>query len=82
MAMMRDLKILGAHNVNEGRRRGLTGKTLMSKVVSAYEQFRQDGLIPASYEVVFGHGWKLPQASQKAETDGSVHIPLSEIKRR
>jgi len=82
MAMMRDLKILGAHNVNEGRRRGLTGKTLMNKVVNAYEGFRRDGQIPASYEVVFGHGWKLPRAGQQTEADGSVHIPLSEIKRR
>jgi malonyl-CoA O-methyltransferase len=82
MAMMRDLKILGAHNVNEGRRRGLTGKTLMNKVVSAYEGFRRDGQIPASYEVVFGHGWKLPQGTQQTNADGTVHIPLSEIKRR
>jgi malonyl-CoA O-methyltransferase len=82
MAMMRDLKILGAHNVNEGRRRGLTGKRLMSRVINAYEAFRKDGQIPASYEVVFGHGWKLSQATQRTEADGSVHIPLSEIKRR
>jgi malonyl-CoA O-methyltransferase len=82
MAMMRDLKILGAHNVNEGRRRGLTGKSLMNRVINAYEAFRKEGQIPASYEVVFGHGWKLPQSTQQREADGSVHIPLSEIKRR
>lgn len=82
MAMMRDLKILGARNVNEGRRRGLTGKKLMRQVISEYERFRLEGLIPASYEVVFGHGWKLPQAGHQATADGSVHIPLSEIQRR
>lgn len=82
MSMMRDLKILGAHNVNQGRRRGLTGKNVMQNVITAYEQFRRDGLLPASYEVVFGHGWKLPQPSQQASADGSVHIPISEIQRR
>ena len=82
MAMMRDLKILGAHNVNQGRRRGLTGKNLMRQVVAEYENFRIEGLIPASYEVVFGHGWKLQQAGQRAAADGSVNIPLSEIQRR
>lgn len=82
MAMMRDLKILGARNVNEGRRRGLTGKKLMRRVITEYETFRIDGLIPASYEVVFGHGWKMPDASQKPAADGSVHIPISEIQRR
>lgn len=82
MAMMRDLKILGAHNVNEGRRRGLTGKNVMKKVIAAYEEFRRDDLIPASYEVVFGHGWKLPKAGQHKSADGSVYVPLSEIQRR
>jgi len=82
MAMMRDLKILGAHNVNEGRRRGLTGKNVMKDVLTAYEQFRNEGLIPASYEVVFGHGWKLTQQSQKQAEDGSVHVSINEIQRR
>lgn len=82
MAMMRDLKILGAHNVNEGRRRGLTGKNVMKNVISAYENFRREGLIPASYEVVFGHGWKLPQQGQQQAADGSVHIPMEAIQKR
>jgi malonyl-CoA O-methyltransferase len=82
MAMMRDLKILGAHNVNEGRNRGLTGKEKMRKVIAEYESFRLEGLIPASYEVVFGHGWKLPQSGHQQQADGSVHVPVSEIQRR
>lgn len=82
MSMMRDLKILGAHNVNEGRRRGLTGKNVMKNVITAYEQFRRDGLLPASYEVVFGHGWKLQQAGQQHAEDGSVHVSINEIQRR
>lgn len=82
MAMMRDLKILGAHNVNEGRRRGLTGKNVMKNVITAYEKFRREGLIPASYEVVFGHGWKLAQAGQQQAEDGSVHVSIDEIQRR
>lgn len=82
MAMMRDLKILGAHNVNEGRRRGLTGKNVMKNVITAYEKFRREGLIPASYEVVFGHGWKLTQAGQQQAEDGSVHVSIDEIQRR
>ncbi|MED5509868.1 MAG: malonyl-ACP O-methyltransferase BioC [Pseudomonadota bacterium] len=82
MAMMRDLKMLGARNVNEGRRRGLTGKQLMRQVIAECEKFRIEGLIPASYEVVYGHGWKLQQAGQRPAADGSVHIPLNEIQRR
>jgi malonyl-CoA O-methyltransferase len=82
MAMMRDLKILGAHNVNQGRRRGLTGKKLMKDVIAAYEKFRTADQLPASYEVVFGHGWKVASSGQHAEADGSVRIPMEEIQRR
>ncbi len=53
--LMKDLKTLGAHNVTEGRRRGLTGKTALQKVINTYEQFRNDnGLLPASYQVIYG----------------------------
>jgi malonyl-CoA O-methyltransferase len=81
MTVMRDLKILGARNVNEGRRRGLTGKQLMQKVISSYETFRQADGLPASYEVIFGHAWKLAQSGQCRADDDSVYIPISEIKR-
>jgi malonyl-CoA O-methyltransferase len=73
--LMRDLKILGAHNVTAGRPRGLTGKGRMAAMRAAYEQFRVDGLLPASYEVVYGHAWAPDQAP------GSVAIPVSEIGR-
>jgi len=55
--LMRDLKILGAHNVTQGRHRGLTGKGRLQAMSRAYERFRADGLLPASYEVVYGHAW-------------------------
>ena len=55
--IMRDLKQLGAHNATHGRPRSLTGKGRMAAMRAAYEQFRRDGLLPASYEVVYGHAW-------------------------
>jgi malonyl-CoA O-methyltransferase len=55
--LMMDLKELGAHNINKGRRRGLTGKEMFKTLIDAYEYFRQDGLLPASYEVIYGHVW-------------------------
>jgi malonyl-CoA O-methyltransferase len=55
--LMRDLKLLGAHNVTRDRPRGLTGKGRLQAMQRAYEQFRVDGLLPASYEVVYGHAW-------------------------
>ena len=55
--LMQDLKHIGAHNVTSGRPRGLTGKRHLQQLVEAYEPFREDGVLPASYEVVYGHAW-------------------------
>jgi len=54
MTLMRDLKTLGAHNVNKGRRRGLTGKKALQQMIESYEQFRdEDNVLPASYDVIY-----------------------------
>jgi len=55
--LMRELKQIGAHNVTGGRPRGLTGKRRIQQLVEAYEQFRSNGVLPASYEIVNGHAW-------------------------
>ena len=55
--LMRELKQVGAHNVTAGRSRGLTGKARMQRLVAAYEDYRSDGVLPASYEIVNGHAW-------------------------
>jgi malonyl-CoA O-methyltransferase len=78
---MKDLKILGARNVNSGRRSGLTGKHAIQQVSDYYEQFRNEGLLPASYEVIYGHAWGGIQVEQRQQDDGSIHIPMSQIKR-
>jgi len=56
--LMRDLKAIGAHNATQGRPRGLTGRARLTAVTAAYEAFRRDGKLPATFEVVYGHAWK------------------------
>ena len=56
--LMRDLKSIGARNLTRGRPMTLSGKSLMAKVAQAYEAFREDGKLPATFEVVYGHAWK------------------------
>ena len=48
-----DLKAIGAHNINSGRPDGLTGKRKLKKMLAAYESFRCDDKLPASYEIIF-----------------------------
>ncbi|MCP4126745.1 MAG: malonyl-[acyl-carrier protein] O-methyltransferase BioC, partial [Gammaproteobacteria bacterium] len=75
--LMQDLKVLGAHNVNRDRSRGLTGKNRMLAMRESYEQFRCEGKLPASYEVIYGHAW-VPDQPQE---DGVTMVPISNIKR-
>lgn len=49
-----DLKAIGAHNVTSGRPRGLTGPRKFAAMQAAYETFRREGRLPATYEVIFG----------------------------
>ncbi|MCK5640701.1 MAG: malonyl-ACP O-methyltransferase BioC [Gammaproteobacteria bacterium] len=79
--LFRDLKQLGAHNVNDGRPRGLTGKARLETVTQAYEKFRQEGVLPASYEVIYGHAW-VPEATpqQKKDNDGTVVVSLDQVR--
>jgi malonyl-CoA O-methyltransferase len=81
MALMKDLKVLGAHNVNRDRRRGLTGKHAIAQVQTAYEVFRQENVLPATYEVIYGHAWAGTR-TQQVSNDGAVRVPIDQIKRK
>lgn len=52
--LLNELKTLGAHNVNRNRPAGLTGRRALQGMLRAYEHYRQDGTLPATYEVYFG----------------------------
>lgn len=54
--LMRDLKAIGAHNVNAGRRRSLTGRRRLGAMTAAYEAFREPQGLPATYDVIYGCG--------------------------
>lgn len=51
--LTRELKALGAHNVNRGQPEGLTGRHKIQALKAAYETYRQAGLLPATYEVFY-----------------------------
>ena len=53
MALMRELKGIGAHNVLASRNRKTTSKTSMQAMISAYEKSRVNGVTPATYEIIF-----------------------------
>jgi malonyl-CoA O-methyltransferase len=60
MDVARDLQAIGARNAMPGRPRGLSGRHRWERVVAAYEALRRNGVLPATYEVIYGHAWKVP----------------------
>jgi malonyl-CoA O-methyltransferase len=52
-SLTHELKALGAHNINPGRPGGLTGRVRIQALIDAYETFRQEKGLPATYQVVY-----------------------------
>jgi len=78
LTLMRDLKAIGAHNVTAGRAMGLMGRGRLARMSAAYEAFRHEGRLPATYEVVFGQAWGRSGEPAARET----RIPVSAIGKR
>ncbi|MBV1908296.1 MAG: malonyl-ACP O-methyltransferase BioC [Kangiellaceae bacterium] len=75
LGLMKDLKAIGAHNLDQNRSRGLLGKSKFKRLENHYESFRwDDGQLPATYEVVYGHAWK-----KKGKPKGDYHTYPVEV---
>lgn len=56
--LFKDLKGIGAHNMNQGRPAGLMSKGAWQAMTKAYQTFCNEKLqYPVTYEALFGHGW-------------------------
>lgn len=64
-AVMQDLRDIGAHNATQGRAHGMMGKSKWSRIVQNYETLRREGKLPATFEIIYGHAWKvMPRLTQ------------------
>lgn len=80
--LMQDLKAIGARNATEGRAKGLTGKSRLRRMNEAYESFRKDGRLPATYEVVYGAAWGPAGRPATSVIAGEARVPVGSIRRR
>jgi len=81
--LMGDLKTLGAGNATAGRARGMTGKARLAAMRDAYEQFRVDGRLPATWEVIYGHAWAPEARPDSRQTGPGVSVvSVERIRRR
>ncbi|MEH3022031.1 MAG: malonyl-ACP O-methyltransferase BioC [Pseudomonas oryzihabitans] len=51
-ALTQHLKAVGAHNLNQGRPQGLTGRQRLAAFTQAYERLREPAGLPATYQVI------------------------------
>lgn len=55
--LMQDLRDIGANVTANGHRQGLLTRNMLKQLREAYEMYRQDEVLPATYEIVYGHAW-------------------------
>jgi malonyl-CoA O-methyltransferase len=82
LALMRDLKAIGARNATAGRPRALAGRARLTRVQAAYETFRRGGQLPATYEVIYGASWGAAGRSARPVSGGETVIAPGSIRRR
>ncbi len=61
--LTRELKALGAHNINSGKQEGLTGRARLFSFKNAYESFRTPQGLPATYDVIYLTAHKINSSS-------------------
>ena len=70
--LLRDLKAIGATNAASNRHRGLTGKHRLRALIEAYEKFRRNDRVPATYEVIYGTAFGPAEGQPRKTPSGDV----------
>lgn len=79
--LMAELKAIGAHNLNAGRPRGLTGRGAFARMNAGYERLREARGLPATWQVVYAAAWA-GQAQAAAPVSPEAVIPVESLRRR
>jgi len=77
--MLEELRSADSGCAMRARRHGLTGRGAWEKARKAYESLRSDGRLPATFEIVYGHAWKVPA---KQAADGRAIIRFDTPRRK
>ncbi len=77
--MLGELRAAGSGCAMKARRHGLTGRRAWVQARAAYEVLRCDGKLPATFEIVYGHAWKV---APKQTADGRAIIRFDTPRRK
>ena len=78
--VMMDLKNIGANTPVKNSSHGLVTPRKLQRVLDAYEGFRVEAVVPATYEVVYGHAWKSESSVTQKSGTKEFSISLDQFK--
>jgi malonyl-CoA O-methyltransferase len=79
--LMHELRAIGATNADTRRQRSLTGRGRLQRVAAAYERFRRDDVLPATYEVVYAHAFAPEPGQPRRTPQGDVaSFPIERLR--
>lgn len=79
--LMRELKAIGATNADQQRRRALMGKAHLRQVIDAYEKFRTDDRLPATYEVIYATALAPEPGQPRRSASGEIaSFPIEQLR--
>ena len=83
MALLRELRAIGAGDARQQRPRGLGGRGRQARMVDAYEQQRRDGKLPSTWEVITAMAWSPGSGAPRREGAADIAtFPAHAIPRR
>ena len=83
MALLRELRAIGAGDARAQRSRGLGGKQRQARMFAAYETLRREDVLPSTWEVITAMAWAPAPGTPRREGDMDVAVfPADRIPRR
>lgn len=81
--LLNELKSTGSCNLSENKPISLTGKHAIKKLEKAYQPFlTQSQCYPLTFEIVYGHAWKISTTKKQVSQYDEIKIPISQLKIR
>ena len=77
--LMQDLRAIGANVTANGHRQGLLTRNMLSKLRQAYETYRHNDVLPASYEIIYGHAWMPDAGAASAGEPKQVTVKFNDM---
>ncbi len=79
--LRQDLKDTGENYVFRENPMGIIPKKTLERLINAYEHYRmKDGLLPATFEVIYGHAWCSGETLlHAADEEGIVRFPIADL---